>query len=98
MRLQPSSPELLPIPPGQTSRADRMRSQVELSVEAHRNTTRAVYSVETPLTASMARTPVARLRSRSYTTSVTIANVFNVSRPVAIAGGKVDDCVLKYAP
>ena len=38
MRLWPSSPELLPSPPGHTSVAERMSSQVELSVDAHRNT------------------------------------------------------------
>ena len=42
MRLCPSAPELLPSPPGQTSVADRMSSHVELSVDAHRKTTRAV--------------------------------------------------------
>ena len=44
------------------------------------------------------RTPVARLRSLSYSTSLTIANGFSVRRPVATAAGSVDDCVLKYAP
>ena len=32
-------PELLPSPPGHTSVADRMSSQVELSVDAQTNTT-----------------------------------------------------------
>jgi hypothetical protein len=31
-------------------------------------------------------------------TSVTIDHGFSVNRPVAIAGGSVEDCVLKYAP
>jgi hypothetical protein len=43
--LCPSSPELLPRPPGQTSVAERISSHVELSAEAQRKMTRAVYSV-----------------------------------------------------
>src|SRR3989442_2909272 len=50
------------------------------------------------LTASSTRTPVARFLSRSYKTSVTIANGLSVKRPVATAAGNVDDCVLKYPP
>jgi hypothetical protein len=42
MRLWPSSPELLPSPSGQTSVAERMSSQVELSVDAQRKMTLAV--------------------------------------------------------
>ncbi len=42
MRLWPSSPELLPSPPGQTSVAERSSSHVELIVDAQRNTTRAL--------------------------------------------------------
>ena len=38
---------------------------------------------------------VARFLFRSYRTSVTMANGLRVSRPVAIAGGNVEDCVLK---
>ena len=90
--------ELLPSPPGQTSVADRISSHVELSADAHRNTTLDEYSVVALVTASITRTPVARLRSRSYTTSVTIANVFIVRRPVAFAAGSVEACVLKYDP
>ena len=37
----PSSPELLPRPPGQVSVAERMSSHVELSVDAQRKTTLA---------------------------------------------------------
>ena len=59
---------------------------------------RAVYSVVWPATASSTRTPVARFLWRSYTISVTIANGLSVSRPVAMAGGNVEDCVLKYPP
>jgi len=50
------------------------------------------------VTASSTRTPVARFLLRSYTTSVTIANGFSVSRPVAMAAGSVEDWVLKYPP
>jgi hypothetical protein len=45
--------------------------------------------------ASIARTPVARLRLASYTTSVTIWYVLSVKRPVAAAAGSVDDWLLK---
>ena len=65
IRLWPSSPELLPSPPGHTSRAERMRSHVLLMVEAQTNTTFAEYTVEAPVAASIARTPVARLRPAS---------------------------------
>jgi hypothetical protein len=41
MRLCPSSPELLPNPPGHTSVAERISNHVELSVLAQRNTTLA---------------------------------------------------------
>jgi hypothetical protein len=37
--LWPSSPELLPNPPGHTSVAERINSQALLSVEAQRKTT-----------------------------------------------------------
>src|SRR6266705_181056 len=98
MRLCPSSPELDPSPPGHSSVAERSRSHVELSVEAHRKITRAVYSVVLSVNPSITRTPVARFLSLSKITSVTIAHGFSVSRPVAIAAGSVDDWVLKYAP
>src|SRR5712691_7047109 len=98
MRLCPSSPELLPRPPGHTSIADRSSSQVEFNVDAQRKMMRAVYSAVCMLTASSTRTPVARFLSRSYKTSVTIANGLSVKRPVATAAGNVDDCVLKYPP
>ena len=42
IRLCPSSPELLPSPPGHTSVAERSRIHVELSVEAQRKTTLAL--------------------------------------------------------
>jgi hypothetical protein len=42
MRLWPSSPELLPNPPGHTSVAERSRSHVEFSADAQRKTTFAV--------------------------------------------------------
>ena len=64
-------------------------------LEAQTNTTFAEYTVVAPVAASIARTPVARLRLASYTTSVTIWNVLSVKRPVAAAAGSVDDCVLK---
>src|SRR5256886_8236271 len=98
MRLCPSSPELDPSPPGHTSVAERSSNHVEFNADAHRKMTRAVYSVVWPATASSTRTPVARCLSRSYRISVTIANGLSVSRPVAIAGGNVEDCVLKYPP
>src|SRR2546422_7961315 len=98
MRLCPSSPELDPRPPGHTSVADRSSSHVEFNVDAQRKMMRAVYTVVCSVTASSTRTPPARLRSRSYKTSVTIANGLSVSRPVAIAAGNVEDCVLKYPP
>jgi len=41
--------------------------------------------------ASSTRTPDARLRSRSYNTSLTIANGLSVSLPVSTAAGSVDD-------
>src|SRR2546430_8239763 len=96
MRLCPSSPELDPSPPGHTSVAERSSNHVEFNADAHRKMTRAVYSVVWPATASSTRTPVARCLSRSYRISVTIANGLSVSRPVAIAGGNVEDFVLKY--
>ena len=40
--IRPSSPELLPSPPGQMSVAERMSNQVELSVDAQTKTTFAV--------------------------------------------------------
>jgi hypothetical protein len=72
-----------------------MRSHVLLMVEAQTKTTFAEYTVEAPVAASIARTPVARLRLASYTTSVTIWKVLSIKRPVATAAGSVDDCVLK---
>jgi hypothetical protein len=47
------------------------------------------------VTASTTRTPVARLASLSYSTSVTIENGLSVRRLVAAAAGSVDDWVLK---
>src|SRR5262245_12239424 len=98
IRLWPSSPELLPSPPGHTSVAERISSQVEFNVDAHRNTTFARYSVVAFVSASITRTPPARLRSRSKITSVAMALVRSVNRPVFIANGSVDACVLKYEP
>ena len=63
IRLWPSSPELLPSPPGHTSVAERMSSHVELSVDAQRKMTFAVVVGDLRRsTASSTRTPVARLR------------------------------------
>ena len=75
-----------------------MSNHAELSVDAQRKTIRAEYSVTSFVIASITRTPVARFRSLSYSTSLAIAKTLSVSRPVAMAAGSVDDCVLKYAP
>ena len=48
--------------------------------------------------ASNTVTPVARFLSLSYLISVTIEKGLKVKLPVAIAAGKVEDCVLKYPP
>ena len=98
MRLCPSSFELLPSPPGHTSVAERSSNQVELSVDAQRKMMRALYSTVALVTASITRTPVARLLFLSNTTSLTIECGRSVSLPVFIAAGNVDDWVLKYAP
>src|SRR5207237_8555186 len=94
----PSPPHVAPSPTGPASVAERSSNHVAFNADAHRKMTRAVYSVVWPVIASRTRTPVARCLSRSYTISVTIANGLSVSRPVAIAGGNVEDCVLKYPP
>ena len=60
-----SQPFLSQLESGQTSVAERMSSHVLFNVDAHTNTTRAVYSVVCSDTASSTRTPVARFRSRS---------------------------------
>src|ERR1035438_2752180 len=98
MTLWPSSPQLLPSPSGQTSVAEFMRIHAVLRVEAQRKTTLDLYSTVWSVWASIISTPVAFLLSLSYTTLVTIENGRRVRFPVATAAGRVEDCVLKYAP
>ena len=71
---------------------------MELSVDAQRKTIFERYSVVDSSSASMTRTPLTRFLSLSYASSVTIDQGFSVRRPVAMAAGSVDDCVLNAAP
>ena len=57
-----------------------------------------MYSIVLFVSASKTVTPVARFLSLSYLISVTILQGLKVKLPVAIAAGKVEDCVLKYPP
>ena len=71
---------------------------MRFNAEVQKKITRDEYSINAFVTASIARTPVARLVSRSLSTSLTMEIQLSVRRPVAIAVGNVADCVLKYAP
>src|SRR5438034_8577238 len=66
------------------------------SADAHRKTTRAVYSRSCFVCASMMRTPVTRFFLLSYTRRFTILNGRSVRRPVARAAGSVALTLLKY--
>ena len=71
---------------------------MQFNAEAQKKIKRNEYSINAFVTASIARTPVARLVSRSLSTSLTMEIQLSVRRPVAIAAGNVADCVLKYTP
>src|SRR5690606_26200788 len=93
--LCPSSPELVPKPSGHISVAERISTAVELNADAHRNTTLALYSMVSLVSASKTSTPVAFLVSLSYNTRVAIDQGLRVRLPVATAAGRVEDWVLK---
>ncbi len=69
----------------------------ELSEDAHRNTTFAVYSVVWRVAASMTRTPVTRRFASSYTSECTSESGRSVRLPVAAAAGSVTPFDEKYA-
>src|SRR6185503_19977482 len=78
--------------------AEFISIQALLNVDAFKNTILAKYSYVWLVSASSTSTPLAFLVSLSYEIFVTIDQGRTVKLPVALAAGKVDDCVLKSAP
>ena len=78
------------MPVGKRSDVEFSSTCVEPSVDAHRNTTLALYSRCSIVFASMMRTPVARFDFGSYVTLCTMLSVAIFRRPVARAAGSVE--------
>src|SRR6185503_16366221 len=72
------------------------RRRTDSIADAHRNTTRAVYSRDCIVLASITRTPRARPRFGSYNTSATTLFGRSVRLPVVRAAGNVEPRLLKY--
>src|SRR5205823_5995164 len=96
MTLRPSSPLEFASPVGKRDVFELRSMRALSSAEAHRNITRARNSSGASVSASTARTPVARSVRSSYITSATTLLGRNVRRPVALAAGKVEPTLLKY--
>ena len=91
----PSSPLLLPKPPGQISVALLNNTQAEFNAEAFKNTILALNVYVLFVSESSTSTPSAFLVFLLYKSLVTIEKGLTVKLPVFNAAGIVEDCVLK---
>src|SRR6516225_3315530 len=92
----PSVPLVFARPSGQRVLFELSSSRTDSIADAQRNTTRAVYSRFSIVTASITRTPLARPRLGSNSTSATTLFGRSVRLPVLRAAGSVEPRLLKY--
>ena len=85
----------MPTPVGKRDGRELSRIRALSSAEAQRKMTRARYSNTSMVAASITLTPAARSRRSSYRTLWTTLLGRRVSRPVAVAAGRVEAMLLK---
>jgi len=96
MMFRPTCPLEFARPSGWRDVAELSRSLALSSADAHRNTTRAVYSRVSRVRASTTSTPDTRLVRSSSTRLRAMLYGMSVRRPVASAAGSVALTLLKY--
>src|SRR6185437_5178357 len=91
----PSTPLFPPKPLGLVGERLLSNNWTLLKLDAHTNTVRAAMRRRVRDLTSMTRTAETRRLPASYSRDSTMVSVSTVRFPVALAAGRVDDCVLK---
>src|ERR1035437_4468369 len=96
MTYRPSVPLEFARPSGYRASFELSRMRVDSVADGQRDTMRASHTVSCIVSASITRTPRARPRLASYSTSATTLYGRSVSLPVFAADGSVEPMLLKY--
>src|SRR5690348_8456971 len=96
MTYLPRVPLELATPSGKRALLELSSKRTDSIADAQRNTTRAVYSRDSMVLASITRTPLARPRFGSNITSATTLFGRSVRLPVFCAAGSVEPRLVKY--